>query len=253
MGNFLCCCGDNDSYQKQIDDDKRKSKITIKKYDDSNEKNIKRNDNQKEDIKKKHETLIMKKEIEKKAFKNFISTRMSVNLSSKEGKKQKILVKNKIKKKLEFLETEITYVNNLNILSEYYIQPLKDLMSSDDIKKIFCNIDMVLAINNMFLNKMKDVIESEKDIEKEFALLLKDFSMSFKLYTGYVSNYSNALERLRSKQKDQKIYDFLKKVEKILKEEGERITDIHSYMILPIQRLPRYRMLLEDVNFFNNL
>jgi hypothetical protein len=146
-------------------------------------------------------------------------------------KKERSYEKEKTRQKIirDFLVTESIYVYNLNILSEFYIEPLKEIMTKDDMKKIFPDIGMVFTTNNQFLSKMKDVIEYEKDKEKGFVKLFTDYSMAFKLYTGYISNYSIALEHLLIKQKDKIIQDFLNGVEKNLKEKGEKISDIHGY------------------------
>jgi hypothetical protein len=70
-------------------------------------------------------------------------------------------------------------------------------------------------------------------LEDKFASLLKTFSASFKLYIGYISNYSNSMIHLnKMKEKKGKYLEFLKETEQLLKLRGERIIDISSYMIV---------------------
>ena len=93
----------------------------------------------------------------------------------------------------------------------------------------------------MFLKDLEQCLCDENNLELEFATLLKTFSASFKLYIGYISNYTNSLIHLnKMKEKNKKFFEFLKFTEQELKEKKERIIDLSSYMICPIQRLPRY-------------
>eukprot|EP01080_Neovahlkampfia_damariscottae_P010452 gene10452-2974_t len=148
----------------------------------------------------------------------------------------------------EFLETEMTYVNNLKIMIDYYVIPSYEYLNQEDVKIIFGNIEIVHGVNSMFLKDLEQCLQDETNLEMEFANLLKTFSASFKLYIGYISNYSNSLLHLnKMKQKNKKYFEFLKFTEQELKEKKERIIDLSSYMICPIQRLPRYRLLCEDL------
>lgn len=149
---------------------------------------------------------------------------------------------------IEFFETEVAYVENLKILIDFYIIPLKSYLTSEEIEQIFKNVETVYQINVKFLKELEDSL-SKEDIEKEFGMLIKNFSSSFKLYTNYISNYTNAINLIQKYRKNKEISDFFKETENKLKK--ERMSDIYSYLILPVQRLPRYKLLLEDL-FKNN-
>lgn len=149
----------------------------------------------------------------------------------------------------EFLDTEVSYVNNLSKLLETFVYPLKEIVGAEPLKAIFPNIDMVYEINQLFLKDMDAVVKDEtKDIEEEFAGFLKRFSSSFKLYIPYITNYGQCLARLRQLQeKNKKISELIHDKENQLKLDKERMTDLSSYLILPIQRLPRYQLLLGEL------
>ncbi|KAL9646918.1 hypothetical protein ABK040_013777 [Willaertia magna] len=78
--------------------------------------------------------------------------------------------------------------------------------------------------------------------------LLNHFAHAFKLYSTYISGYkkSNAL-LTEERKKNKKLNNFLENQKKLLREQGERITQLEGYIVTPIQRIPRYRLLLEDL------
>lgn len=71
--------------------------------------------------------------------------------------------------------------------------------------------------------------------------VIKQFTTFFRVYTVYVNNYDKMIETLNNERKKNKEFDhFLKKYE-------VQATFIESYLILPIQRTPRYVLLLKDL------
>jgi hypothetical protein len=151
----------------------------------------------------------------------------------------------------EILSTEETYVENLTILVDRYLKPIrsKELLSGSQIQSIFSNAETLQQLNSMFLRDLKTSMKSgEKDVK--MAEVLSKFAQGFKLYTTYISSYVKGVDVLkveRQEKNNAKFAQFLTEVSKTLTEEKCRIFDLGSYLILPIQRLPRYRMLLEDL------
>eukprot|EP01080_Neovahlkampfia_damariscottae_P010944 gene10944-3650_t len=158
----------------------------------------------------------------------------------------------------EFLETERTYVSNLKILVNDFLEPLKkdqNLLKENSRKIIFGNIETVLKINSLFLEDVESIknfnllqlfVRNKEEIN--LANIILHFCESFKLYSTYIFNYNSSLKMLKEEKKQNiKFVEFLQKMKMELKKRGERIVEIDSFLILPIQRLPRYRMLLDDL------
>ena len=82
----------------------------------------------------------------------------------------------------------------------------------------------------------------------QLADLLLSHAHSFKLYSTYITNYSSSISALRNEVKENsKLKDYLTEQKKILTEKGERVTTVQDLLINPIQRLPRYKLLFEDL------
>lgn len=137
----------------------------------------------------------------------------------------------------EILETEKTYVKNLKLLETNFLIPLRAskglIVKEETIQKIFGDIDTITKINEMFLQDLESAASQNTN---EISKLIKKFSQIFKLYIPYISNYNTSSIIIKEeKTKNKKFSDFLKeKSEKLIKE-NERIYDLSSFLILPIQ------------------
>lgn len=142
----------------------------------------------------------------------------------------------------EFLDTERTYVTNLKVAIERFITPLKSIISKQSIHIIFGSWEQVYGINSMFLKALEESLNEQKmDANLKFAEMLTTFSQCFKLYTSYISNYNKAIATIKKETKEnEKFAQFLKATSEQLKREKYRINSLSSFLILPVQRLPRY-------------
>jgi len=65
----------------------------------------------------------------------------------------------------------------------------------------------------------------------------------FGLYKEYCANHHNATVKYQEREKDQKFITLIQKV----KQETTCGLDLPSLLIMPIQRIPRYRLLFEEL------
>jgi hypothetical protein len=88
----------------------------------------------------------------------------------------------------------------------------------------------------------------EKNQISNLADLFLHYAPAFKLYVGFISKYGQSIETLGKEQDrpNKKLNTFLDEQLNVLIERGENGT-VHDYLVTMIQRIPRYRMLLEDI------
>jgi hypothetical protein len=152
---------------------------------------------------------------------------------------------------LEFFMTEITYVENLKRLVSYYVKPLEAILPQTVVMAMFGNIKVVIGVNSLFLDKLENVLKCQCTIterEQKLADLLLNLAVTFKLYTAYITEFEKSCKLIREELKrNKKMEQAIKESNAQLREAGCSIFDLNSYNILPIQRLPRYRLLIEDL------
>lgn len=152
---------------------------------------------------------------------------------------QKYVNKKRIDILNEFLLTERSYVESLKILIQEYFQPTLTILSPEIHQKIFSSIQTIYKVNSTFLDILEKSLQKEDFLNqtpKSILLAVK----SFKLYASYIQNYNIAFKTINvEKDKNSKFEKFLKTVKTNL--------NLSSYLIMPVQRLPRYKLLCEDL------
>jgi ribosomal protein S18 len=181
------------------------------------------------------------------------SSSITTTTTTTNSEKNELREKRK-KIKAEILSTEETYVTNLNILLNYFARPIKErnILNSKTYSGIFpSEIETITKLNTTFLETLRPIILKEdhsSSQSEKIADVLKKYAHLFKIYIGYIGNYSNAVTLLKDElTTNKKLQGFLQEQKNALKEKGERIVNLQDYLIIPVQRLPRYRLLFEDL------
>jgi hypothetical protein len=157
----------------------------------------------------------------------------------------------------EFVATERVYVNGLTVLLAKYAEPLRSLaedarrtgiLSSSDVRIMFgnLNINQLYATNVRFYDALVKTSRVWDDATSTIGdLFLAAVPKFAAYYPTYFVNFdaSNDLlnRRLRSNDKFRQLCDEIKR------ESECNNLDVISFLIQPIQRLPRYALLLDEL------
>ncbi|KAG2381356.1 hypothetical protein C9374_006345 [Naegleria lovaniensis] len=172
-----------------------------------------------------------------------------------EKKKEKRAAKRKAISR-ELLSTEESYVKALDACRKIYMERIvtapKTIIPKDKFDVIFKDIDLIYKVNFAFLTKLKALFHNEEDlwenVEYKIGELVLSYAPSFKTYCSFVNNYDRAEAMMFACIKQYKPFaDFLDQISNELLEQGFRQTDLGSFLIQPVQRLPRYNLLLTDL------
>ncbi|XP_076390780.1 rac guanine nucleotide exchange factor JJ isoform X3 [Megachile rotundata] len=139
----------------------------------------------------------------------------------------------------EILTTELTYLRQLEILMEYFIQPMfeKKLLDHSLLSTLSENIKTLYNVSGELIKELK---EDPQNIAGAFHKL----APFFKLYSVYAYDYEQILYLLQMKQEnDLTLKNFINRQE-TRPEVGRKLP---SLLITPIQRIPRYKLLLQEV------
>lgn len=143
----------------------------------------------------------------------------------------------------EFIVSEGRYVASLRVLIREYMLPLRKsgVLSEGTVATVFSNIK---TIYRMHLELFRDLSAKDGRPAVNFTDQLGLFVPYLKLYTIYVNNYNLAIEAVAEQNRTNPAFrDHCKRLFAL----GHVKLDLMSYLIMPIQRIPRYEMLLRDL------
>jgi len=150
----------------------------------------------------------------------------------------------------ELLMTERTYVRSLTVVVEVYLKPIRKnkVLQPDKIQLIFSNIEEIIEENKKLLNILEARWQKWWTFQK-LADVFLDLENSFvKVYSQYVSNYDKGVEAIDVAFKNANFSKFVIKCEE--DNYSSKAVDelsLEGFLIAPVQRLPRYVLLLQEI------
>uniref|UniRef100_A0A3Q4H5A2 TIAM Rac1 associated GEF 1a n=1 Tax=Neolamprologus brichardi TaxID=32507 RepID=A0A3Q4H5A2_NEOBR len=157
----------------------------------------------------------------------------------------------------ELVETEKTYVKDLNCLIERYLKPLqeKSFLTQDELDVLFGNLGEMVEFQVEFLRTLEDGIRLMPDQERlerveQFKKVLFSLGGSFlyyadrfKIYSAFCASHTKVPKVLAKAKTDPEFKAFL--AEKNPRQQHS--STLESYLIKPIQRVLKYPLLLREL------
>ncbi|KAF6118646.1 FYVE, RhoGEF and PH domain containing 4 [Phyllostomus discolor] len=149
----------------------------------------------------------------------------------------------------ELLLTERAYVNRLDLLDQvFYCKLLEEAnrgsFPAEMVNKIFSNISSINAFHSKFLLPELEKRMQEWETTPRIGDILQKLAPFLKMYGEYVKGFDNAMELV--KHMTERIPQFKLVVEEIQKQKICGNLTLQHHMLEPVQRIPRYEMLLKD-------
>ena len=139
----------------------------------------------------------------------------------------------------EVISSERSYLRHLEIVQEYFATPLEEskILPHKEFVTIFGDIPCILQVNKELLN----CLETAEDRIGPVFLQLAPY---LKFYSTYASDFERGAQLVEKWNNKSKAFrSFVSSQES----RPEVQLKLNSLLITPIQRVPRYKMLLEDV------
>ncbi|XP_072865957.1 rho guanine nucleotide exchange factor TIAM1 isoform X2 [Chlorocebus sabaeus] len=157
----------------------------------------------------------------------------------------------------ELLETERTYVKDLNCLMERYLKPLQKetFLTQDELDVLFGNLTEMVEFQVEFLKTLEDGVRLVPDLEKlekvdQFKKVLFSLGGSFlyyadrfKLYSAFCASHTKVPKVLVKAKTDTAFKAFLD----AQNPKQQHSSTLESYLIKPIQRILKYPLLLREL------
>lgn len=161
----------------------------------------------------------------------------SMGLSKDSIKRQEVIY--------EMIDTERDYVNDLSIIIELYIKPLKsnNLITKKDLNTLFSNVEQIYGVNKELLS-LFEKRQQENPYVNEIGDIWLTMNDYLKMYLLYCSNYATALTRLEELKN---IKNFSKFLMTQFQNPESRCLKLDSFLIKPVQRICKYPLLLKEI------
>eukprot|EP01156_Anaeramoeba_ignava_P022240 Anaeramoba_ignava/c20412_g1_i2.p2 GENE.c20412_g1_i2~~c20412_g1_i2.p2 ORF type:complete len:330 (-),score=87.67 c20412_g1_i2:1450-2439(-) len=214
-------------------------------------KENKEENNEQENWQKKIEEELQNK---KEGIRSIIKIQSAIRRKTTKNEEKRLMRHKRLREKAvqEVLSTERTYVERLQLLMEKFVKPLEEqthikhgLISSEQFKSLFSNIDSILFLHIDTLKFFEQRFASNFDSSREIADIFLKFVGFLKVYSEYCQNYDNSIKVLDDLvKKNQKFVDFIDECHNSPEIQG---LNISSLLILPVQRIPRYNLLIQTI------
>ena len=158
---------------------------------------------------------------------------------------------------LEIIETERAYVGHLSTLASVFIDPLQqragtrgEVLSEAAITNVFGNVKQLHVLNDRFLGELERAMDTgalcslDTSLEriKRVSDVFLDFSPFFKMYKSFAAHALSGPQIERLRRQVPAFSSFLKK-----NRDATQGQSLGSLMIMPVQRVPRYKLLLGEL------
>ncbi|XP_072001396.1 FYVE, RhoGEF and PH domain-containing protein 4 isoform X3 [Engystomops pustulosus] len=148
----------------------------------------------------------------------------------------------------ELLQTERAYVSRLELLQTFNKalenEAKKGSFPPDVTYKIFSNISSIHSFHSSFLLPDLESRMNEWSISPRIGDILQKLAPFLKMYAEYVKNFDNAMETVKTWM--DRSAQFKHVVQEIQREGKCGSLTLQHHMLEPVQRIPRYEMLLKD-------
>ncbi|XP_033342459.2 ephexin isoform X1 [Megalopta genalis] len=150
--------------------------------------------------------------------------------------------------KFEILTSEASYLNSLRVLENEFMNEasIRDTLTSDEKEKLFGSIPGVLQASERFLAELEAVWRQDPMLHELPDVLLKYADRCSDRYVAYCSNQvsiDNTLKQLRTR-KGQRFFEIVAQIEA---RPACHSLSLHSFLMLPMQRITRLPLLTDAV------
>lgn len=174
------------------------------------------------------------------AFTSFHGLNIVGDSMSQEGEESE--ERKRTRAAMELLTSEVSYFNGLNLLSGHYIRPLRKLriISHEDLKKIFSNAETLESISKELVAKLQARLAHWDVNTTQIGDVLIEMFSYLLMFEPYFKTRKRGNEvKAKLERNNEKFRNFLAKV--------KCSHTLDSLLLMPIQRVPRYEMILKEL------
>lgn len=124
------------------------------------------------------------------------------------------------------------------------IKKRKEIIPKDTLVKVFVNLEQLLPVNEQLLLGLEERVRNWSETQK-IGDVFKQMTPFLKSYTQYCNMYEESNHTVAAlKESNGKFKKYLRKTGENPKCNG---LTLEAFLIMPVQRIPRYVLLLSDL------
>lgn len=148
---------------------------------------------------------------------------------------------------VEVMTTEQSYLNHMRILISEVLEPVKrsKVLTNAEYSSLFCNYEQICA-HHVTLEKLISTRLASWEDSSIMSDIFLQHTAFFHEYGPYLSNYNQATVALHHlRKKHPKFHALLREFEDDMSR--SKLQSVDSFLVMPVQRLPRYVLLMRDM------
>jgi len=148
----------------------------------------------------------------------------------------------------EIYTSELSYVASMQLLNNFYVVPMqveamvKKTFSEKDVAAIFSSVNTILDVSKGLVAELEARLDKWPSVQL-FGDIFIRLAPVMKLYAEYINNFDNANARLKAILSTPEGLAFFESC----RQKSRSNLDINSLLIMPVQRVPRYELLLKEL------
>jgi hypothetical protein len=150
----------------------------------------------------------------------------------------------------EVLSTEASYFQTLDTIVEFFFKPMNGaankpnngIITPSEVKILFGSIEAIHAFSKKLLAEFDQRLQKWPAVQL-FGDIFVDYADEMLVYSDYINGFDEATVVLKKLLLNPKFVAF---EQECMKATGKRL-DLASYLIQPVQRMPRYGLLLKEL------
>lgn len=144
----------------------------------------------------------------------------------------------------EMVQTERSYMRSMGIVESIYRTAAARVLSATDVRAIFLNIEGLRKSNTAFWTAMESRLKEWNVDSTVGDIYVSSLHDVLPEYISYVRGYDAAL---RLHEKHLSTSKYAKVMEECSEQDAVGGLQLGAFLILPIQRFPRYQLLISDM------
>jgi hypothetical protein len=149
----------------------------------------------------------------------------------------------------ELLETEANYLRDLRTIHWEFHLGSGEVLSVEEEKILFMNIGEIVDLHTELRKELQEKVRKQWSYHQTVGDTIDRYVKKFGIYEKYITNYKEAADFLKRSRGQAKIDKYLQSRET---KDYCRGLPLESLLVMPVQRLPRYLLLLKELRKYTD-